>query len=824
MAVEKRNIFLTDTAETMLYTSTPKPIGTRYPKRNTATQAMRIQKKLEECYAKSLTQKQVAVIREKEGTYLEFSSAKGYELAVKSLESRKAGIRLLNVREDKEKDVVKATVYIPAGKENYFLEKVRAYESELTKSKKPKNNDLVSSIEDIKLAMLDSFWIGDSKFIPKYRPEWCEIWLRYDFEKDNKENWKGVEENIVTICKESNIPIDDKCIVFPERIVKMVYANAENLRIILERCPFIAEIRHAEEATSFFEKLSGSEQKEWVDELLERINYTDDKVAICLLDTGVTAGHPLLKNAIELEHVQAVNSAWNTGDHQGHGTEMAGIALYYDLKTALMDREKLDVGHKLESVKILPPAGSNMPELYGAITEQAVALAEIANPSVNRVICMAVTSPEYNTFDGTPTSWSATVDGIMSGADEENVKRLFVISAGNVYPDELGKAGYPDANILHSVESPGQAWNAITVGAYSNNAEIADNDFTGYHPVAEPRDMSPYNSTSQIWQSKWPIKPDVLFDGGNMASNGEDYSECPDLSLLTTNYRPLLKMFSTIWGTSSATAQAAWFCAKLLTEYPDIWPETVRALMIHSASWTDEMKRRFCIEDTKTKGRNILLRTCGYGIPDLKKAIQCMDNNVNMVIQGELQPYSKQSMNEMHIHTLPWPSEVLADLGSVEVTLKVTLSYFIEPGPGEIGWRDKYRYPSCGLRFDIINSNESIDDFKKRVNAKMREDKEDKGEGTSGSERWYLGSRNRDVGSIHSDFCRVTAVELCDCKNIAIYPVVGWWRQRNYLGKSNNKVRYAMVVSLSTPKVGVDFYTPIMTQIENVVETSIAAI
>ena len=113
-----------------------------------------------------------------------------------------------------------------------------------------------------------------------------------------------------------------------------------------------------------------------------------------------------------------------------------------------------------------------------------------------------------------------------------------------------------------------------------------------------------------------------------------------------------------------------------------------------------------------------------------------MDNNVNMVIQGELQPYSKQSMNEMHIHTLPWPSEVLADFGSVEVTLKVTLSYFIEPGPGEIGWRDKYRYPSCGLRFDIINSNESIDDFKKRVNAKMREDKEDKGEGTSGSERW----------------------------------------------------------------------------------------
>ena len=32
---------------------------------------------------------------------------------------------------------------------------------------------------------------------------------------------------------------------------------------------------------------------------------------------------------------------------------------------------------------------------------------------------MAVTAPDYNTFDGSPTSWSAAVDSITSGADEE---------------------------------------------------------------------------------------------------------------------------------------------------------------------------------------------------------------------------------------------------------------------------------------------------------------------------------------------------------------------------------------------------------------------
>ena len=822
MAVEKKNIFLTQTVETMPYTSTSRPIGTNYPKRTVATHAAFIQRKLQECYTNSLTQRQVAAIRYKEGTYLEFSSAKGHDLAIKSLESRKSGIRLLNVREDEESDIVKATVYIPAGKESFFLKKVETYASEQTSKGSPKNNDLVRSIDDIKIAMLDSFWVGKPETMPEDVPVWCEIWLRYDFNNNNSKAWKETEENILSICSEHQIHIDEKHIIFPERIIKMVLANVEELKLLIATCPYIAEIRRAQEATTFFEELSNNEQKEWIDELLQRTTYKNSDVAICLLDTGVTASHPLLAQAINLDHVQAVNSVWGVGDHQGHGTEMAGIALFNNLKDALVGKTKIEMPQKIESVKILPPTGGNDPDLYGAITEQAVSLAEIANPFAHRVICMAVTSPEYNTFDGSPTSWSAAVDSITSGADDENMKRLFVVSAGNVYPNELEKAPFPDANTLHCVESPGQAWNAITVGAYSNDIDITDTDLKGYTPVAEAGGMSPYNSTSELWSSKWPIKPDVLFDGGNMASNGIDYSECPDLSLLTTNYRPLIKNFSTIWGTSSASAQAAWFCSQLLAEYPNMWPETVRALMIHSASWTEQMKKQFCIEDTKTKGRRRLLRTCGYGIPNLEKAIQCMNNSVNMVIQGELQPYNKNSMNEMHIHTLPWPTDVLKSLGSVNATLKVTLSYFIEPGPGEIGWKDKYRYPSCGLRFDVINSNEDIEDFKKRINVKMRgDDKKDKGEGTSGSERWYLGSDNRDVGSIHSDYCELAAADLCDCKNIAVFPVIGWWRERSYLGKHDNKIRYSLIVSLSTPKVDVDFYTPIATQIGTIIETNI---
>ena len=810
MPVEKKNIFLNKTNTSIPYVSRSTPIEKNYPNRqNSKAHAKFIERKLNECYERSATQKQVAAIRYKEGVYLEFSSASKHDLAIKSLENRTQGIRLLNVKSDEETETIRATVYIPAGKESYFIKKIEAYASEVTEKGFPKNNDLIRSIEDIRVAMLDSFWIGKLEDIPNEIAQWCEVWIRYDdlFYED-------ALSNILECCRTLEIAIDDNKLIFPERIVHLIKANKSQLSNLISCCEYITEIRRAPEATSFFDKLSGLEQQEWADELLSRTEFTDSNSAICLLDTGLNSSHPLIAPAIkDTKTVQSVKNSWGATDHMGHGTEMAGVALYNNLKDKLIDQNNLVINHKIESVKILPPKGANPIELYGAITEQAVALAEICNPKVDRTLCMAVTSPYYNTEDGSPTSWSAAVDSITSGANENGEKRLFFVSAGNVFPEELIYNDYPDSSILHGVENPGQSWNAITVGALANDIQISDSSYKHFRPVADVGQLSPYSSTSVTWSNKWPVKPEILLDGGNMATNDTDYTECDDLSVLTTYRNHLVRPFSTIWGTSSATAQASWMAAQIYAEYPGIWPETVRALLVHSARWTNSMHRQFCKEDSKTKGRKYLLRTCGYGVPNLSRAIQCVDNSVNLIIQGELQPFTKNHMNEMHLHDIPWPKEVLRSLGEIKASIRVTLSYFIEPGPGEVGWKDKYRYPSCGLRFDVINSNETLEDFKKRVNIKMRgDDKKDSGDGSSRD--WYLGVGNRDVGSIHSDFCDDLAVNLCDANYVAVYPVIGWWRERGHLGKYNEKIRYALVVSIETPEVEVDLYTSIITKIE----------
>ena len=449
---------------------------------------------------------------------------------------------------------------------------------------------------------------------------------------------------------------------------------------------------------------------------------------------------------------------------------------------------------------------------------------------------MPVTSDEKNISGegnkGEPSSWSGAVDQITSGyinqdtsEPEQNEPKLFIVSAGNAESKEYWKI-YPNGNLAYSIEDPGQAWNAITVGAFTEKHLITEEELKDYTSLAPPGGLSPFSSSSRAWDHKrWPIKPEIVLEGGNLAKGPDGFlTTCDDLSLLSTHHDYQKNYFWPHHGTSAAAALAAWMAAQIQAAYPAIWPETVRALLIHSAEWTEEMKRQFLKGNTKTHYAS-LLRICGYGVPNLERAIYSFKNALTLVIQDELQPFERSDSGacrskEMRIYELPWPREVLESLGETPVTLKVTLSYFIEPSPGQKGWRHRYRYSSHGLRFDINTPGEDRETFIKRLNAAAREEEEDKNF-DSGSDRWLIGKNNRSLGSIHLDIWEGTAADLATCNLIGVYPVSGWWKERPWLKRYNKKVRYALIVSLRTPSKEVDLYTPVAVKIGVPVEVAV---
>ncbi|MBF0488152.1 MAG: hypothetical protein HQK98_08315 [Nitrospirae bacterium] len=179
-----------------------------------------------------------------------------------------------------------------------------------------------------------------------------------------------------------------------------------------------------------------------------------------------------------------------------------------------------------------------------------------------------------------------------------------------------------------------------------------------------------------------------------------------------------------------------------------------------------------------------------------------------------MQPFYKDGSdyktNEMHLYKLPWPSDELSKLGEKLVTMRVTVSYFIEPGPGEVGWDNRYRYASHALRFEVNGPGESEGEFVQRINKQARDDGEHPG--TEGSQRWLIG-RARNVGSVHSDIWQGQAAELANSNIVGIYPSVGWWRERHNLKRWNKKTRYALIVSVYSPEIDIDIYTPVATQV-----------
>jgi hypothetical protein len=305
----------------------------------------------------------------------------------------------------------------------------------------------------------------------------------------------------------------------------------------------------------------------------------------------------------------------------------------------------------------------------------------------------------------------------------------------------------------------------------------------------------------------------VVFEGGNVAKGPNDsFFDCEDLQLLSTYHEPQFAQFAPFGKTSAAAARAAWMAAVIQTRYPELWPETLRALIVHSAEWTDAMRDQFLPESPGKTDYAKLLRLCGYGVPNLDRALYCASNALTLITQAELQPFDirggSRVTRDMHLHNLPWPLEELRGLAETPVVMRVTLSYFIEPGPGEVGWQNRYRYPSHALRFALNGPGESEEDFIRRINEQAREEdgyQTSEGPGT----RWTIGDVGRSVGSVHSDIWRGRAVDLAQSNLVGIYPAVGWWRERHHLGRLAKRARYALVVSILTPPLEVDIYTPV---------------
>lgn len=442
----------------------------------------------------------------------------------------------------------------------------------------------------------------------------------------------------------------------------------------------------------------------------------DNAPGIVVMDSGLAAGHPMLAPAVG--DAQTYLNGTTAADEHGHGTIVAGIALYDDVAACVQDRRFVPA-LRLFSARVLDNQNEGQPQLIQNQVERAVRY------FVDQYGCR-VFNLSYGDLNKPYQQRHLRGLAVTLDALSRDLNVLFVVPTGNFDGDPLGpsdwRTEYPA--YLNSKRTPlldpAPALNVLTVGSLARYDQSRPSarfpHDPSYQAVAHADEPSPFTRVGPSLNDA--IKPDLADYGGNW---GVDIRGGPATTInigeLSTS-----RDFATGWpfvqdaGTSFAAPHVAHAAAQVLTELPDASPDLCRALLVAHATPTPASKELFADDDVR------LRQLVGYGLVDRSALYRSLENCVTLLAEERIQN------RKHHFYELPIPAEFWEGrLRNRHLT--IALAY----RPPVRTTRIDYR--AVGITFSLVKAD-SLDQVAHSFNAET-----DRGEHASIGE-W---NRNREV-------------------------------------------------------------------------------
>jgi subtilisin family serine protease len=256
--------------------------------------------------------------------------------------------------------------------------------------------------------------------------------------------------------------------------------------------------------------------------------YTGTGVTVAVLDTGVDNTHPDL--ATQEIGEKNFSGSPDDKDHFGHGTHVASIVAGTGAKSG-GKYKGVAPGARILDVKVLGDNGSGADSgIIEGMQWAAENGAKVINMSLG-----GDNGPDIDPIEAAVNTLTAKY-GV-----------LFVIAAGNYGP------------VTGTIDSPGSADAALTVGAVDRDNQIAE--FSGRGPRIEGG----------------LIKPDITAPGVDITAA---------LSSTATIGDPAAAGYTKLSGTSMATPHVAGAAALLAQQHPDLTGTQLKALLVGASTPT----------------------------------------------------------------------------------------------------------------------------------------------------------------------------------------------------------------------------------------------
>lgn len=389
----------------------------------------------------------------------------------------------------------------------------------------------------------------------------------------------------------------------------------------------------------------------------------DDAPVIGLIDSGLNA-HPLLEGAVA--GAIGVPAALGGADAFGHGTRVAGIALFGDLRAQLANGTLARAG-RIASAKVVNDRG-RFDERRLVPSQMREALTTLRQRFGCRLFVIALGDPK-RVFDGGKVGpWAATLDELARELDA-----VMIVSAGNRAPRggnrlEQAVTEYPHYLLEagNRLCEPAAAANVVTVGSLAHGEGLGPEFAEEVRVQAITRALEPSPFTRIGPGVGGACKPDLVDVGGTMVFDamvarlrlGEDL---PTAGVLTLHHRALDRLFTAGSGTSYAAPLVAHKAAQLLARFPEASANLLRALLIGAAAVPPEADLKLQ-ELGETAARSV----CGHGQVDTARAAYSDDHRVVLYAEDEL------ALDHFAVYQVPVP-DLFQDGG--RRTIRVTLAF-----------------------------------------------------------------------------------------------------------------------------------------------------
>lgn len=400
----------------------------------------------------------------------------------------------------------------------------------------------------------------------------------------------------------------------------------------------------------------------------------------CVVDSGVLAGHPLLRDVVASE--EDFDSGEGTPvDLNGHGTQVAGTVVYGDLAHRLQGNEWLPQVN-LYSAKVL----RNDPASFGPgssdaafpaeerIEEQLKRAIEHFHQAHNcRVFNLSIGHSDRIYEGGRQLPWAELLDDLARSLDI-----VIVVSAGNVsdpdIPDALHSTEFRErvADSLkeprHRLIDPATSALSLTVGAVARRDDPSLLSLASGTQLSASAQGCPSPFTRSGPGVAGAVKPEVVAPGGNFGINSVAGSPVwrrndPNLGEPTLNLDFGARMVRGVCGTSVAAGRVTHIAARMEAALRRDFQtppsqNLVRALLVSSARTHPNVRDYFGDRDG--------LHTVGYGEPNVDYCWST-PNRVSLVAEDVVK------LRSFHVYSLVVPQSFLSESGRRSIS--VSLAY-----------------------------------------------------------------------------------------------------------------------------------------------------